>query len=343
MSGASLRLAVVGAGAIGGPIAAGLIRAGHDVTLIDRDQDHIDAIRASGLRITGPVQEAAVSAPVFLPEEVTGQFDTILLCVKAHATRGAMNDVAPLLTADGYVVSIQNGLNETTIAEVIGSHRTVGCFVNFGADRTDPGVIHYGGRGALVLGELDGSSSTRLRELHSALAAFEPDVATTDNIWGYLWAKLTVGSMIYATALTDRSIADCYAQPAYRDLFTAIAREVLNLASVQGITPERFDGFDPAAFSPAAGERAAHASLDDMSAFNARSAKSHSGVWRDLRVHKRKTEADEHLGGIMEIARRTGTPVPLITEIHRMITEIEGGIRSCSDTNLEELSRMVTA
>lgn len=342
MNAQSLRLAIVGAGAIGGPIAASLVHAGHDVTLIDQDQAHIDAIRGAGLRITGPIQETSVTAPAFLPGEVTDQFDTVLLCVKAHATRAAMTDVVPLLTDTGCVVSIQNGLNESTIAELIGPHRTVGCFVNFGADRIEPGLIHYGGRGALVLGELDGSDTARLRNLHAALCAFEPDVATTDNIWGYLWAKLTVGSMIYATALTDRPIADCYAEPSFRDLFAAIAREVLALTSTQGVVPERFDGFDPAAFAPGASKQAVHASLDEMSAFNARSAKSHSGVWRDLRIHKRKTEAGEHLGGIIDIAGRTGTPVPLIREIHRMITEIEDGTRSCSDANLDELSRMVT-
>jgi 2-dehydropantoate 2-reductase len=73
------------------------------------------------------------------------------------------------------VVSLQNGLNELVIAEVVGEARTMGCFVNFGADYLEPGVIHYGGRGAFVLGELDGADTERLRAVHEAVRAFEPN------------------------------------------------------------------------------------------------------------------------------------------------------------------------
>ena len=72
------------------------------------------------------------------------------------------------------VVSLQNGLNELVIADVVGAERTMGCFVNFGADYLEPGVVHFGGRGAFVLGELDGRDTPRLRAVHAAVRAFEP-------------------------------------------------------------------------------------------------------------------------------------------------------------------------
>lgn len=337
----SQRLAIVGAGAMGGTIGASLLRAGHDVTLVDSDEQHINAIRAAGLRIEGPLTEFTVAAPAFLPSEVQGRFDTILLCVKALNTDDAITGLLPFLAEDGCVVSVQNGLNEMLIAQRIGAGRTVGCFVNFGADRTAPGVIHYGGRGALVLGELDGGDTPRLRRLRDVLADFDPDVVTTGNIWGYLWAKLAVGAMIFATALTDDGIADCYARPEHRDLFVAIAREVLNVAAAHGITPEPFDGFEPDAFSPWAERQATDASLAEMVSFNRRSAKTHSGVWRDLRVLRRRTEAGEHLGAIAAVAASVGQPTPLVGGIHRMINEIEEGRRQCSQANLDELAGAV--
>ena len=114
------------------------------------------------------------------------------------------------------MVSAQNGLNEQVIARCIGRERTIGCFVNSGADYLEPGVVLYGGRGAVVLGELDGGSSERLAGLHQLFRTFDADAIATPNIWGYLWAKLIYGALLFATALTDDSIADVLANARMR-------------------------------------------------------------------------------------------------------------------------------
>ncbi|MCB0050398.1 MAG: hypothetical protein KDE24_12755, partial [Caldilinea sp.] len=101
-------------------------------------------------------------AHAFTPETMTGHFDHILLCVKAQDTADAARALAPHLAEGGYVVSLQNGLNELVIAGVVGRERTVGAFVNFGADYLEPGLVLYGGRGAVVLGELDGRRTERI-------------------------------------------------------------------------------------------------------------------------------------------------------------------------------------
>jgi 2-dehydropantoate 2-reductase len=335
-----VRLAIVGAGAIGGTLGAYLVRAGHDVTFVDAERAHVEAIRRDGLRITGPLDTFTVQASAFVPDEVEGTFDVVLLAVKAQATAAATRSLARFLAQDGYVVSFQNGLNELVIAEVVGAARTVGCFVNFGADYLEPGVIHFGGRGALVLGELDGRDTPRLAALLAAVREFEPNAIATSNIWGYLWAKLAVGSMIFATALTDEGIADCYAMPAYRALFTAIAREVTGVASARGVTLESFDGFDPGAFLPGVPHEVTERSLDAMVAFNRRSAKTHSGVWRDLAVRRRRTEVDAQLGPIPALAAEAGREAPLVARIVEMIHEVEEGARERSLANLDELDRL---
>lgn len=338
--GARLRVAVVGAGAIGGTVGAYLTRAGHDVTFVDVVAEHVAAIRANGLRIAGPIDTFTVHAPAYLPAEVPGTFDTVFLCVKAQATEAATRGLVKFLAEDGVVVSMQNGLNEKTIAEVAGAERTMGCFVNFGADYLEPGTIHFGGRGAFVLGELDGRDTARLRAVHAAVRDFEPNAVTTANIWGYLWAKLAVGSMIFATATTDDGIADCYAMPAYRATFAAIAREVLAVAQASGVTPEPFDGFEPGAFLPGVPWAITERSLDGMVAFNRRSAKTHSGVWRDLAVRKRRTEGDAQLGPIVAEAARLGLRAPLVARVLDLVHEIEEGRRERSRANLDELERV---
>jgi len=340
VSDAPLRVAVVGAGAIGGTVGAYLVRAGHDVTFVDVVPEHVEAIRRDGLRIEGPIDTFTVRAPAYLPTEVPGTFATVLLCVKAQATEAAARALRPFLADDGVVVSLQNGLNELVIAEVVGEARTLGCFVNFGADYLAPGVIHYGGRGAVVLGELDGAETERLAALHRAVQAFEPNAIVSRNIWGYLWSKLAVGSMIFATALTDDGIADCYAMPAYRPLFAAIAREVLAVALARGVTPEPFDGFDPGAFLPGVPRDVTERSLDGMVAFNRRSAKTHSGVWRDLAVRKRKTEGDAQLGPIPRQAAELGMAAPLVARILELVHEVEDGRRERSRANLDDLERL---
>jgi 2-dehydropantoate 2-reductase len=339
---ASAPILVWGAGAIGGSLGRAFIRAGREVVFVDRDAAHVAAINATGLRIVGPIVEDTVPAKAFLPDTVAGEYETIFLCVKAHHTREAATALKPHLAAGGCVVSAQNGLNELAIAEIVGTERTVGCFVNFGADYLEPGVVHYSGIGAVVIGELDGQRTPRIEALHQLMKTFSPAAVLTGNIWGYLWGKMIYGSLLFGTALTNDSIADVLADPRHRPLLTRLGNEVGAVAKASGVTLEGFDGFDPTAFAPGASAAALEKSFDDMVAHNRRSAKSHSGIWRDLAIRKRKTEVDSQILPIVEIGRRLGTPAPITARVVEMIHEIEQGKRPMADENLVELARELT-
>ena len=115
-------------------------------------------------------------------------------------------------------------------------------------------MIMRGNRGAVVVGELDGAHTARIRTVHGLFRLFEPQAVLTDNIWGYLWGKLAYGALLFATALAEASIADVLASERHRPTLVALAREVVTVAGARGIRPEAFDGFDPAAFHPDAGE-----------------------------------------------------------------------------------------
>jgi len=322
---------------MGGTIGGVLVREGNRVLFVDRVEEHVRAMRERGLRITGPRAEFCVEVVAAHSEEVEGRFPLIFLCVTAHHTREAMLALAPHLTETGAVVSIQNGLCELEIAEVVGPERTIGAFVNFGADYLEPGVIHWGGRGAVVVGELDGRGSPRIRSIHQTLRVFEPNAVLSANIFGYLWGKLAYAALLFATALTDDPIAEVLAKPEFRPLLTALAREVVAVAEARRVRLEGFDGFDPSAFRPTAPWDRAEASLDDLVAFNRRSAKTHSGIWRDLAVRKRPTEVDAQLGPVVRLGREMGVATPLIEGVIRQIHEIEAGRRTMDWENLEEL------
>ncbi|HSG49653.1 MAG TPA: 2-dehydropantoate 2-reductase [Longimicrobiales bacterium] len=334
---------VWGAGAMGGSVGAWWVRAGVDVLFVDADRDHVAAVRKHGLHIKGPVDEFTIRAPILTPEEARAlagagpPLRRVHLAVKAHHTGAAMADIAPLLAPDGYVVSVQNGLNERVIAAAVGQARTVGCFVNFGADVVEPGVVHRGNRGAVVVGELDGGQTPRVREVHALYRLFEPEAVLTDNIWGYLWGKLAYGALLFATALTDAPIADALASERHRPLLVALAREVMRVARARGVRPEPFDGFDPGAFAPEASLAAALASLDRLVTFNRASAKTHSGVWRDLAVRKRRTEVDAQIAPIAELGREVGIPTPLVERLVALIHQVEAGERAQGWEGLDAL------
>ncbi|MBP9951486.1 MAG: 2-dehydropantoate 2-reductase [Cypionkella sp.] len=327
-----------GAGAIGGTLGVAFLRAGRDVVFVDNVTAHVDAVNHTGLRIEGPIFQDVRKATALLPQDVSGQYDTIFLCVKALHTEDAARALAPHLAPEGVVVSAQNGLNENIIARVVGAQRTIGCFVNFGADYLEPGVVHYSGHGAVVVGELDGRISPRIQELHRLLLLFDGNAVLSTNIWGYLWGKLIYGALLFATALTNDSIADVFANPNARLVLTRLAQETGAVAAAERIQTEAFDGFDPKAFTPFAAQTAIDRSFDDMVLHNRRSAKSHTGIWRDLAIRKRKTEAAAQLGPIVEAGMRHGIATPLTSRLIAMVQQIESGQRPLASENLAVLA-----
>ena len=332
-------IVVWGAGAIGGAIGAFFVRAGHDVLFVDQDAAHVEAMNRDGLTIEGPIDQFTVKVRALTPSQVEGSFSRVLLCVKAHHTEGATRQIAPHLAHDGYIASYQNGLNELVIADIVGRERVIGAFLNFGGDYMSPGVIQLSGRGAVVLGELDGAMSARLKALHTLMLIFDPNAIMTDHIFGYLWGKLGYGSLLFATALTNASICDGLAAADARPLLRNIAREATAVALKLGYEPLGFNGYDPKAFTPDASEADANASFDAMVTHNAKSIKTHSGIWRDLAIRKRKTEVDAQLGPIVEQGAKLGLKTPLVARMIAMIHEIEDGKRPLDWANLAELAQ----
>jgi 2-dehydropantoate 2-reductase len=262
----------------------------------------------------------------------------VLLAVKAQDTATAVRALLPHLTPESAVVSFQNGLNEETIAGIVGAERTIGCFVNFSADYLEPGVITYAGKAEVYLGELDGRLTPRLEALQEGLAAWGP-VQFTDNILGYLWGKEAYGNMLFATALADETMADVLDR--YRALMVELGTEVFAVADREGLRVEAIDGVDPALFYPPQNRDpgALHRAFDALVATRRANLKTKSGIWRDLAVRHRKTELDSELQ-IVEIGERYGLPLPLTRRVIDMIRDIEDGRRVMSWDNLEELDEL---
>jgi 2-dehydropantoate 2-reductase len=315
----SAPLVIIGGGAIGGTLGAHLVRAGHDVLLCDADAAHVAAIREHGLRIEGPVNEFTVQIPAVTPDELPDRIERAIVAVKSLHTRSAADLLRDRLAPEGYVLTVQNGLTADTLVEAVGRERVISSFVNFGADLMSPGVIMQGNVATFRVGELDGGTITpRVRELAELLPYAEP----TDNVLGYLWGKEAYGAMLWAGAVSDLSIAETLERPEYRPVMIAIAQEVLAQAPVR---VESFDGFVPDDLE---------GSLDRLAEFNRRSAKTHSGIYRDLAVRKRKTEIDEMLRDVSG---------PIFDKVAELIHDIEEGRRVNEAANLDELAAFVAS
>ena len=309
-----MKMTFIGGGAVGGTIAAYMARSGHDIVICDIDADYVAAINRNGLTIEGPVENFTVPVRAITPDQLPGSIEHAAVAVKSHHTKNAAELLRGRIAPGGYVVSFQNGLTAKTLGEAVGRENLLVSFVNFGADVIAPGRIMQGNVGTFRVGEPDLSVITpRVEELVAAL----PYAVATDNIMGYLWAKEAYGAMLYAGATSDLSIADSLEVPRFRPLMLAIAREVLAQAPVR---TEGFDGFDPDDLE---------GSLDRLVDFNRKSAKSHSGIYRDLMVRKRKTEVDDLLDDLKG---------PLTTHVGRIIQSIERGERTCEVANLDLLA-----
>ena len=312
-----MRFTVIGCGAIGGSVGAQLARAGHDVLLCDVDANHVNAINAHGLQITGPIDFFTVAVPAVLPEQLPAELDgTVIVAVKSHHTTAAAELLRGRLSPTADVLSLQNGLTAAAFESVVGTGRLIVGFVNFGADVVGPGRVMLGNRATFRVGELGVEGrpvSERVRRLGEVL----PGAEATDQISGYLWAKEAYGAMLFATAVSDLSIADVFADPRWRPLLVGVAAEVLAQAPV---TPVPFDGFDPADLD---------GSIDRLEVFNRASAKTHTGIYRDLMIRHRPTEVGDLLDGLSG---------PLTRFIGELIRAIERGERTCEVANLELLA-----
>ena len=310
----AVRYVVLGCGAVGGTVAAGLVRDGHEVLACDADPLVVEAIRARGLRIEGPVDNFTVRLPMVTPGGLPPRLDgPVLVAVKAHHTGTAAALLAGRLHGEAFAVSLQNGLNTPILARAVGPERVVAAVINFGADMVEPGVVRRGNRATFMVGEPDGRLTGRVR----ALAADLADVIATGDILGYAWAKLACAAVLAVTAVSDLPVADVLADPGYRPLLTELARQVIAQAPVP---PMPLDGFEA---------RDLPGSLDRLAAFNRASAKTHTGIYRDLAILHRPTEVPAVLGGL------TGTLPPLVVDL---VVAIEQGRRPCSRGNLDLLA-----
>jgi 2-dehydropantoate 2-reductase len=234
------RCLVVGAGAIGAITGGFLARAGVDVTFVDTWHQNVESIRSRGLTVRSPSGEFTLTPTVYYLDEMIAldeQFGIIFMAVKAYDTIWMTSLVRPKLAANGVMVSIQNGLNEHVIAEIVGSTRTVGCAVHMNGAIVEPALVtRYSNVdwSTFTIGELDGTGGERLAELTSLMGAVG-QTHPTRNIWGALWSKLALNCMTNGLAgITGLTTRELWTNVDAARISSRIGSEVARVATASG-------------------------------------------------------------------------------------------------------------
>lgn len=331
---------VVGAGAIGGLTGAYLAKHGEDVVFVDVVPEHVQAINDHGMFIDGVEGEMRIPARAILPDELKGPLDVVLVGVKSAHTDSVLDMIEPHLDEHSLVVSLQNGLNPDKMAARIGDERVAGAFINFASDYIAPGHIRYGGVGDYYLGLLNRPADDRLTLIASKFNKIMNTVVT-DNIMGYLWSKECYGSLLIGTALIDAPVHEVLKLAENREVLRAALVEAVQVADAVGVTPESFTPFEPETFRDPIDHHEVERFFDSVAHRFEGRVKQHTGIWRDLKVRRRKTEVEWLTGEMVRRGEALGVSSPVNKRIVDMIREIEEGQREQVWENLTELLPLV--
>jgi 2-dehydropantoate 2-reductase len=256
-----MKVAVYGAGGVGGYFGGKLARAGADVCFIARGS-HLQALQARGLRVASVHGDFVLDrlAATDDPDQV-GPCDYVLVAVKSYHTDQVAAGLSPLLHESTAVVSLQNGVdNEEKLAAAVGGERVVGGAAYIFASVSQPAVIeHTGGPATIVVGEWRGGRSERVGALVAACQAAGFGAEQSGDIRATLWTKFAfICALAGTTAAIRLPIGEIRAAPASRELFRRIAAEVCEVARAEGVglpadLPDRHlafaDGLDAASYS----------------------------------------------------------------------------------------------
>ena len=231
-----MRIAVYGAGGVGGYFGGRLAQAGADVHFIARGA-HLQALREQGLRVRSVTGDFEVRAPATDDPAEVGSCDFVLFCVKTFDTDAAAARLGPLVSEDTAVVSLQNGVeNEETLARAVGDDHVMGGAAFIFAEIAEPGVIrHTGGPASITFGEFDGRASERAQRLLACCEQAGFAAELSQSIKTVLWAKLAfICAQAGMTAAVRLPIGEIRTAAAAWAAFSRLVTEVCAVAEAEG-------------------------------------------------------------------------------------------------------------
>jgi len=336
------RYAIYGAGSLGTVLGAYIEKSGGKIDLVNRNRAHVQALKEHGARITGTA-EMTVPVTALLPDEMQGQYDIILLMTKQQNNPEVVSALKPHLKDDGVLVTLQNGLPEPGIADILGAHRTMGCTVEWGATLSEPGVcvltsdpdslsFHMGG--------MEGIPQARFEEVKALLERMCP-VHVEENLLGARWSKLLINATFSGLGtVIGGTFGDVANDQKVRRIAQACINEVIDVGHAAG-----------AVFAPVQG-------MDITKLFYAKNPvkrvlssliipiamKKHRAIepsmLQDLKKGK-ACEVDAINGVVCEWGRKCGVKTPVNDRIVQLIHEAQEGRLALNKDNAARFADLI--
>lgn len=303
-----MRICILGAGALGSAIGGTLAEAGHDVTLVNRNPAHVDAIRNRGLLLRSNGADRAIRLAAVTNTGGMAPVDLVLVLVKSLDTETAMQAARAIVGPETLVVSLQNGLGqEDVLAGIVGRRQVLAGKTYAGGVMLAPGHVMAGVVGKeTIIGELDGGVSPRAMKLAQTLTAAGLETIASPDIRAAMWDKLLVNVATGAlAAITGLTYGDLYAVPEIEETAIAAVAEAMTVASALGITLST-----PA---PQDAWRKASAGLP---------AEFKTSMLQSLEKGAR-TEVDFINGSVVRAGKQIGVPTPVNATLVALVKGIE--------------------
>ena len=330
-----MRVAIYGAGAMGTAMGAYFARAGKAVDVICRNRAHVSAMRKSGVRISG-TDDFTAEVNALLPEEMEGRYDIIFLTTKQLENDATAHFLDAFLNEDGVLCTIQNGLPEYALAEILGKRRVLGCVCSWGASLVSPGEVVMTSSPEKIEFQIgspfdEKAPSEKVREILSIMGR----VAEEANFLGARWTKLIINNAFSPlSGLTGLTFGQIARQRRFRRIAQGIFNESAAVCRALGVKPSKIQGHDAVGLlsynNPF--KRAFSSFLFPVAMKN----HSHilSGMYYDLSRGK-KCEVEYFCGIVSSFGDKVGVDTPLTDKMSGLIGEIERGERAISPDNIQ--------
>lgn len=334
---------IVGGGAIGGITGAVLAKQGENVVVLDTDREHVKQMR-DGLSISG-LRQLKIPINAMLPEEFSQEVfkegaDIVFLSVKALHTRQALTTILPSISKDAPIVSLQNGINEEVIAEMVSEQRTIGCIILWGGTNEGPGRLVQTAEGGFIIGQWPKGTTQRVQDIAELLSKVAP-TEVSNNIIGHLWSKLLITtSMTGVGTIAGLTYGGVIDNELAKQVALTVVTEVYEVGKAVGVDFAEVEGLQPSIFT-----------IHNKNEYDTASKIMEYG-FRDSREIKpsmfqdiekgRKTEVDLLNGYVVKKGKEIGIETPANELVTKMVKQIEGGEKSPDVDNLEESRKIVT-
>lgn len=331
-----MRSAIYGAGSLGTILGAYITKNGGQIDLINRNKAHVAALKANGATITGTVNmKQAVTA--LTPDEMQGTYDCIFLMTKQLQNPEVVGFLKDYLAEDGVIVTLQNGLPELGIAEIVGEDRVLGCTVAWGATMQEPGVCELTSEPDSLTFGLGAITATKNKHFDEVKALLEMmgGVDVEDNFIGVRWSKLLINAAFSGmSAVLGCTFGEAAGNKASRKYVQALIKECIDVCAAGGIKIEPVQGKDIVALLDYKNAVKKAVSFFIIPIAIKKHALLKASMLQDIEKGK-KTEIDSINGVVCAYGRKVGCATPVNDKVVEIIHGIEDGKYKASFDNLK--------